>query len=166
MKRLVFTFGTLYEDEIIKALLGKIPQNFYATLHGYSIYQAGYSQLPNKVKEFFSTRNYDLNTFSYLYVKQDSEHNSAIEGRAYYIDLEQEMILDHWELYPDWYRKKAVSIKVKDGTEHEAFVYTVDYEGKKLNDFKRVVNNPEKVIVNAKETRKRVIEKFPKAFSH
>jgi hypothetical protein len=72
----------------------------------------------------------------------------------------------HWELYPDWYRKKAVTIKAKDGIEHEAFVYTVDYDLDKLKEFKRVVNDLDQVIENAKETRKRVLEKFPKAFTH
>ena len=166
MKRTVFTFGTLYEDNIIKALLGEIPTNFPAKLHDYSIYKAGFSPLPTKIKEFFLSRNYDPNTFSYLFVKYDPTHNFIIEGRAYSINLEQELILDHWELYPDWYRKKEVKIIDNDGKEHEAFVYTVDYDGERLEEFTRVVNDPEEVIINAKAARNRVLEKFPKAFTN
>jgi len=164
MKRLVFTFGTLYQDNIIEALLGKIPENFYATLTGYSIYKAGFSDLPDKVKDFFKSQNADESTFSYLFVKEDPEHAFTIDGRAYAIDLEQELILDHWELYPDWYRKKRVLIKTKDGQEQEAFVYTLDIDGERLTEFRRVVNDPEKVLANAKVARQGVIDKFPKAF--
>ena len=165
MKRLVFTFGTLYPDNIIEALLDNIPENFYATLSGYSIYQAGFSQLPSKIKEMFQSRNIDQSTFSYLFTKKDSSHNFTIEGRAYYVDLEEELILDHWEQYPDWYRKKSVIIKTTDGVEHEAYIYTLDIDGEKLEEFKRVVNDPEKVLANAKAVRSRVLEKFPKAFN-
>jgi peroxiredoxin len=59
-----------------------------------------------------------------------------------------------------------VTIKAKDGNKQEAFVYTLDYTGEKLKEFKRVVNDLDKVLVNAKKVRQQVIEKFPKAFSN
>lgn len=164
MKRIVFTFGTLYEDSIIEALLGTIPQNFYATVTGYSVYRGNFSQLPSKVKDYFRAKNVDQNTFSYLFVKGDPTNNFTLKGRAYMIDLDQELILDHWELYPDWYRKKKVVIKAEDGTEHEAFLYTLDIDGERLEEFERVVNVPEKVLASAKAVRQRVIGKFPEAF--
>ncbi len=164
MKRLVFTFGTLYEDAIIEALLGTIPQNFYAKLTGYSLYKGNFSQVPPKVKDFFDTTGVDQNSFSYLFIKEDPHHNFVLDGRAYFIDLEQELILDHWELYPDWNRKMVVTITAEDGTTHEAFVYTQDIEGERLEEFKRVVNNPEKVLTRAKAARKRAVDKFPEAF--
>ncbi len=162
MKRLLFTFGTLYPDDIISALLGTVPPNFYARLTGYSIYKGTYADLPTKVSEFFSTRNIDKDTFSYLFAKQDAEHIFEIEGRAYEIDLNQELVLDHWERYPDWYRKQNVNIQSKDDSMHEAFIYTLDIDGERLIEYKRVMNDPEKVLANAKVTRQRVKDKFPK----
>jgi hypothetical protein len=80
------------------------------------------------------------------------------------MDLAQELILDHWELYPDWYRKQDVTVKASDGKEHEAIIYTVDYDGPKLDHFARVVNDLPGVISNARAARKRVMKKFPEAF--
>ncbi len=158
MQRLVFTFGTLYPDNIIEALLGKVPPNFYATLSGYSIYQAGFYQLPPKIMKIFQARNVDQSTFSYLFAKEDPDHNFVIDGRAYLVDLTEELILDNWELYPDWYHKKSVMIKATDGLEHEAFIYTLDIDGERLEKFKRVVNDPEKVLANAKAVREKAIK--------
>ena len=158
MKRLVFTFGTLYVDEIIKALFGVIPKHFYATLPGFGVYKGTYAQLPepaqNKLKD-----HVDTNTFSFLFAKPDP--SSSVNGRVYEVDLEQEMILDYWEVYPDWYRKQAVKVRSEEGEEHKAIIYTVNYEGEKLEHFERVVNDLDGVIKNAKAARQRVIDKFP-----
>jgi len=162
MKRLLFTFGTLYPDEIISALLGAVPPNFYAELAGYSIYKGTFEHLPSKVADFFLTRNIDKRSFSYLFAKHDTEHGFVIDGRAYEINLNQELILDHWERYPDWYRKQSVKLKSEDGSAHDAFIYTLDIDGERLSEYKRVMNDPEKVLANAKATRQRVMEKFPK----
>jgi gamma-glutamylcyclotransferase (GGCT)/AIG2-like uncharacterized protein YtfP len=164
MKRILFTFGTLYPDDIISALLGAVPPNFYATLTGYSIYKGSFEHLPSKVADFFLTRNIDKDTFSYLFAKQDTEHGFVIDGRAYEISLDQELILDHWERYPDWYRKQSVNIKSEDGSMHEAFIYTLDIDGERLIEYKRVMNELEKVLANAKATRQRVKDKFPILF--
>src|SRR6266446_1367915 len=145
MKRHVFTFGTLYEDGIIQALLGSVPDNFYASLPGHAMYKGAFSELPEKMQAVFSARGYDDTNFSYLFVKSDP-NAELIEGKAYAIDLRQELILDHWEWYPDWYRKQAVAIQSSDEKEYEAFVYTLDYQGERLSDFKRVVNDPMKVM--------------------
>jgi cytochrome oxidase Cu insertion factor (SCO1/SenC/PrrC family) len=100
-----------------------------------------------------------------LFAKQDTDHGFVIDGRAYEISLDQELILDHWERYPEWYRKQEVSIKSEDGSMHEAFIYTLDIDGERLSEYKRVMNDPEKVLANAKATRQRVMEKFPRIFS-
>ena len=159
MQRIVFTYGTLYIDDIIKALLGRVPVNFYATLSGYSIYKGNFSQLAPKIKKFFITKNPDETAFSYLFAKEDRKNNFIIKGRAYEINSEEERILDHWERYPDWYRKKTVVIKAIDGVKHEAFIYTLDIDGEKVEKFKRVVNNRAKVLARAKAVRARVLEK-------
>ncbi|HCS78590.1 TPA: hypothetical protein DIV55_02500 [Patescibacteria group bacterium] len=166
LERLVFTFGTLYPDEIITALLGTIPRNFYATLSNYSIFKGGATQLPEKARLFFESRNYDPQTFSYLFAKEDIEHDYTISGRVYTVNIQQELILDHWELYPDWYRKQDVLVIDKENKSHEAFIYTLDYDGERLSEFKRVLNDPEKVLKNANATRQRVMDKFPKFFNH
>jgi len=165
MNRLVFTFGTLFDDEIVMALLGKIPTNFYATLPGYAVYEGSFDQLPSKVRDYFSAKGYDQQTFSYLFVKPDQSSGSMVVGRTYAVSREQELIIDHWEHVPEWYRKQTVTIQPNDGTPREAFVYTLDYKGKKLTEFHRVVNDPVRVIEAAKVTRAMVMEKFPEVFS-
>ena len=100
-----------------------------------------------------------------MFAKQDTEHGFVIDGRAYEINLDQELILDHWELYPNWYRKQDVNIKSENRSMHDAFVYTLDIDGERLSKFKRIINDPEKVLANARNTRQRVVEKFPLLFN-
>lgn len=94
----------------------------------------------------------------------DSKHGSSIEGRAYQINLTQELILDHWELYPNWYRKEDVVVRDSHGSECSAFIYTLDIEGERMDAFDRVPNNYEKVLENARATRKKVMDHFPILF--
>ncbi len=164
-KRLVFTFGTLYPDDMIEALLGSVPQNFYATLTGYSVYKGNFTQLPARQRDHFTAKGVDPRTFSYLFAKEDSTHHYTIDGRAYYVDVDQELILDHWEMYPDWYRKKSVQIVSEDHTEHDAYIYTLDIDGERLEEYTRVSNDPRQALANARATRKRVMEKFPTLFT-
>lgn len=159
MNRIVFTFGTLYPDNMIEALLGRIPDNFYTKLHGHSIYKAGFQELPEKVKEFFVERNVNKETFSCLFAKSDPQNTSIIEGRTYTISLTDELILNHWEQYPNWYRK---TIQNDQDESFEALIYTLDIDGEQLTEFKRVMNNPEKALQNAKIVRERVLSKFLK----
>jgi gamma-glutamylcyclotransferase (GGCT)/AIG2-like uncharacterized protein YtfP len=161
MKRFVFTFGTLYVDEIIAALLGTIPKNFYASLPGYAVYKGKFAQLPVAAQN--KLRHLDPDTFSFLFAKPDPSR--SLEGRVYEVSLQQEMILDHWELYPDWYRKQAVTVHSGDGKQHEAIIYTVDYDGARLDHYERVVNDLAEVIESAKAARIRAIDQHPQAFT-
>lgn len=165
MKRLLFTFGTLYPDDMIQALLNETPKNFYGTLEGYSMYSGNYSQLPDQLQKDFADKILDEDTFAYVFAKEDTNSDFIIEGRAYYIDSKQELILDHWERYPNWYRKQNVTIKDNNGKQHEAFIYTLDINGMKMTEYKRVMNDPEKALENARKMRKTVVSKFPDIFN-
>jgi gamma-glutamylcyclotransferase (GGCT)/AIG2-like uncharacterized protein YtfP len=158
--RLVFAFGTLYDDEIIKSLLGVIPRNFYTSLPGYALYRGTYAQIPAAVRSRLSHLNEE--TFSYLYIRPTPQNR--VTGRVYEIDLAQELILDHWELYPDWYRKQPVKVQAGTG-ELEAFVYTLDHDGERVMEVTRVLNDPTEVTGHARAARARVQNKFPQAFS-
>jgi hypothetical protein len=160
MDRVVFTFGTLYEDDVITALLGRIPSNFYATLPDHSIYKAGFGQLPSKVKEFILSKGYDPQTFSFLFLKPDKSPAFPITGRAYYLTPEDELVLDRWEGYPDWYDKVPMTIHDDRGGSHQAFAYTRDFDGERLETYTRVVNNREKVLTNARVAREEVLAKI------
>lgn len=164
--RLLFTFGTLYPDDMIQALLGEIPENFYGTLEGYSMYSGNYAQLSRQLQEDFADKILDKGTFVYVFAKEDPNSNFVIEGRAYYIDSKQELILDHWERYPNWYRKQNVVIKDNDGKQYDAFIYTLDIDGVKMTEYKRVMNDPEKALENARKMREIVISKFPDIFNN
>jgi hypothetical protein len=162
--RIVFTFGTLYEDRVIKALLGRIPDNFYATLPAYAVYKAGFAQLPAKAKEFILSKGYDTRSFSFLFLKPEYTSQSAVSGRAYHIKPSDELVLDRWENYPDWYEKQLVGILDNDGKRREAIIYSGNFEGKKMEEYQRVVNTPQQVVSNATRARAEVVAKYPEVF--
>jgi len=165
LTRKLFTFGTLYPDEMIKALLGEIPENFYGTLKGFSVYRGNWTQLPENIRKTFEEMNVDQSTFSYAFAKKDYRAEKVIKGRIYSISLDQELVLDHWERYPDWYRKLDVVVKDELGNEHDAFIYTLDIKGELMEKVERVLNTPEKALANAKKLNQRVADKFPSVFN-
>ena len=56
-------------------------------------------------------------------------------------------------------------IKDNNGEIHEAFIYTLDIDGMKITEYKRVMNDPEKALENAKKMKEVVISKFPDVFN-
>ena len=154
----IFTFGTLVDDEVIASLLGVVPRNFYATLDGQAVYRGTFEQLPTLVRQRLT--HVDPNTFKFLFVKPKAA-SSQVAGRLYQVTPAQEKILDQWELFPDWYRKRTVTVTTADGASHEAFLYTLDCDGEELTDFTRVPNDREFTLDRARRTRARVLRKLP-----
>lgn len=163
-KRIVFTFGTLFVPEIIEALLNHTPENFMAYLAGYSVYLGNEHILSNEIKQDFISKGRNLSNFKFLFAKKDITSSTAIEGKAYYIDLKDELILDWWERYPKWYRKENVTIQNKTGEKFSAFIYTLDKNGEKQVSFKRNPNNnTREAIEGAQKIRERIKQEFPLA---
>jgi len=53
-KRLLFTYGSLFEPKVITALLGEEPKGFLGTLHGYVTMKGISKVLPNEVKKIIA----------------------------------------------------------------------------------------------------------------
>lgn len=160
MKRIVFTFGTLYEPQIIKALLGMEPVNYLAVLKGYAVFQGTGKDLTSDIKTDIGNKH-DLNTFTFLFAKKVENEESLIQGKAYEISTHQELILDWWERYPKWYRKEDVKIHDLQGNTQGAFIYTVDREGKKLDKFARVQGDISVYLNGAKNLLQKINTEFP-----
>jgi len=164
MHKLVFTYGTLYEPQIMEALLGYIPQNFLATLSNFSVYCGDEHILSEEIKQDLRSKGRDLSSFKFLFAKKDIKNPSLIEGKAYSITPNDELILDWWERYPKLYRKESATIKDSDGKKYEAFIYTIDKDGEKLDHFSRDPNNDiDLTILNANKLRQKIKLEFPLA---
>lgn len=159
MKRLVFTFGTLYEPTIIKALFGEEPPSFLTRISGYGVFKGTVDDLSPEIKADIASKR-DLTDFSFLFAKKD--HSSTIEGKVYEITTNQELILDWWERYPKWYRKEDVLVIDPQGNQHEAFMYAIDKGGKKLENFERVQGDLNSYLESATNLRNRLQQEFPK----
>jgi hypothetical protein len=96
MKRVVFTFGTLYEERIITALLGYLPEYSIAELQGYSVYLGTQAIMPDEVKQDFISKGRDLTAFKFLFAKKDEGSSYPIEGKAYTITTVDELMVDRW----------------------------------------------------------------------
>ncbi|MCR4329937.1 MAG: gamma-glutamylcyclotransferase [Candidatus Roizmanbacteria bacterium] len=160
MKRLVFTFGTLYEPKIITALLGTEPPFFLATVQGYTVYKGGSNLLPPEIYDDISSKH-DMSTLSFLFAQKSTDPHAKIHGKVYEITTNQETVLDWWERYPRWYRKENITVTDKHGKEYEAFMYAIDKTGEVLETFERVQGNVETYITSAKELRKKLSKEFP-----
>ncbi|OGK13664.1 hypothetical protein A3A93_00615 [Candidatus Roizmanbacteria bacterium RIFCSPLOWO2_01_FULL_38_12] len=160
MKRLVFTFGTLYEPSIISSLLGKVPRHFLASVKGYSIFKGTEKDAPEVIRKELS-ENRDMKNFSFLFAKKSVQPNDAITGKAYEITTSQELILDNYERYPTWYRKEGVEIEDEKGRKHQGFMYAIDKGGEKVERFERVNGDMNFYIESGEKIRKKILEEFP-----
>lgn len=161
MKRLVFTFGTLYEHKIISVLLGKEPPFFLAYVEGYQVYRGAAQLLSPEIYQDISNKH-NMSTFSFLFAQKSIDPGSSISGKVYKITTNQEMYLDWWERYPRWYRKEDITVTDEHGKAHEAFMYTIDKTGEPLKTFERVQGDVNTYITGAKKLRKKLSEEFPK----
>lgn len=161
MKKLVFTFGTLYEPKIISELLGKEPPFFLANVEGYRVFKGGSSLLPPEIYQDIANKH-DMTTFSFLFAQKSTDPNSSISGKVYGITTNQEIYLDWWERYPRWYRKEDITVTDEHGKAHKAFIYTVDKTGELLETFERVQGDINTYITGAKKLREKLREEFPK----
>ena len=158
LKKVVFTFGTLYEPRITKALLGELPDYFDTELVGFSIYRGGTDQLPDQVKQDIITHRGSLDGLTYHFAKPDESEN-VITGRAWMITDLQEKILDAWERYPAWYQKQDVQVRDKQGHLKKAIAYTQDGDGDPVDlaVFERVPGGVQEYISEAKRVREDVL---------
>jgi hypothetical protein len=154
--RILFTFGTLYEPQIISAMLGHEPVNFLATLEDYAVFKGTKDDLSREIKTDIKQKR-DLDTFVFLFAKKvDRTLHSHISGKAYYVTVHEELIIDWWERYPKWYRKDDVEIQNNTGEKFQAIVYVTDGIGKLLDNFDRVQGDVVSYVQRAKELRSKV----------
>lgn len=155
-KRLIFTFGTLYEPKIINALLDSEPEYFLADLKGYAVFKGTAADLSEEMKTEITKRR-DLSSFTFLFAKKVKDKNSVIHGKAYAITIEQEILLDAWERYPRWYQKEVVTVTDMQSSKHEATVYVINTGGVKLDTYERVQGNLQSYIESATLLRAKIL---------
>ncbi len=153
MNRLAFTFGTLYEPQIVTALLGTEPTSFLATLHGYAVYKGTGNDLSDEMKADIGKKR-NLAHFIYLFAKKSE--SGTIEGKVHELSPDQEKIFDKWERYPMWYSKEDVTVTDEQGNQHNAFVYVINQDGEKMATFERVQGNIETYVESAKRVREKM----------
>lgn len=148
MSKLFFTYGIFYLPEVIKALFDIVPPEFKAELHGYELYQGDKNDLTSEVYKIIK-KEFDINTYSFLFLKQIKSSKSIITGKAYQINKQQEQLLDSYELCPQFYQKHQVLITDKKNKQHQAFIYTQNITGEKYTKvYNRMLNNIDQIIQN------------------
>lgn len=160
MTRFVFTFGTLYEPDIIRALLGTEPPSFLSVIHGFGVFKGAVDDLSSEIKADISSKR-DITNFSFLFAKKLNDPNKTIQGKVYEITNQQELFLDWWERYPKWYRKEVVTLTNDNGKTYEAFVYVIDKGRTPMDTFDRVQGEIVTYIESAKKLRQKVLNEFP-----
>ena len=99
-KHQLFSYGTLQDQEIQKALFGFCCTYKNAQLTGWSLYSS---------------------EEGYLFIKPDP--TGTVSGRVLEIDTAALSMADRWEDVPLYMREKVV-VTVEDGTRQEVWAYT------------------------------------------
>jgi len=140
MTRLVFTFGTLYDDDIITVLLGEVPRNFYATLSGYAIYKGSFDQLPPKVRDYFAAKGYTV-----LFLHYFDATGSSMPSRQNYVLWAKavEDLVRECQSTPAWADRKialmglslGASVALAAGSQNARVSAIADWYGSLPDDF-------------------------------
>ncbi len=150
--RKYFVFGTLYEDKILKALLGYVPKSYEATLQGYGVFRGKGNDIPEQVRETIAA-SHNLEDFNFLFARKDKKNDMKIQGKVLEINEHDEKLFDIWERYPAWYGKDAVYVVDARRMIHEVNVYAINMPGEYLPVYKRVQGNIKTYVQAAKNHR-------------
>lgn len=151
-KVILFGYATLAEKDYIKALVGKVPPHFQATLSGYELRLQRFDEMPDLVKKV-SSANWKPEEFNSYFARKTTESNEKIKGVAWVLDKGQERVLDDWEFKGLWYDKKTVEITDNKGKKHSAVAYIINKEvGEKVPEtYRPFPVDKEKMLKLAKE---------------
>ncbi|MFO0704159.1 MAG: gamma-glutamylcyclotransferase family protein [Patescibacteria group bacterium] len=150
-----FVFGTLFDEDILAALIERIPKNCEAVLHGYGVFLGDSKSLNEDLKKDIGSKR-DLSTFSFLFAKKSTQ-NEEIKGKIVELEHNEENFFDAWERCPKWYQKEKATATDSEGVKHEVCVYVQNIDGKRLNSFERIQGDKKSYVDAAKRLHEKLI---------
>jgi len=144
-----FGYGANRDPEMMKAIVGRVPQGTFATVSDFELCIQDWPCLLPKVQEML-TPSWDTNFKSYVLRASTNASTRKVRGMVWNITKEERHMIDNWELTGEWYHVFTLQfgdiqleIQVIDNQPVEKVVMSPIYKTF-LNDKKRMIKTAER----------------------
>jgi hypothetical protein len=111
-----FGFGANASPEMMKAIIGHVPEGEEAVLYGHKLYTQAYSQIPKVAQEILG--KYWESTFTSYVIKV--EQGAKVKGTLWQLTPYERQLVKNWELVGPWQDLKVVQVTSTKGSTYEA----------------------------------------------
>ena len=151
-----FGYGANAHKDMIKALLGRVPEGFKAKLENYGLFIQAWLDIPLEAKKILE-KTWDESFSSYIAVPLK---RATIWGTAWEITERERAIIGEWELHHKWYLPVHVTITNEEGKTFEAETEIIPRFYRKIpaiqdKEYPHFPNDKAKMLKLAREVRKK-----------
>jgi hypothetical protein len=111
-----FGFGANASSEMMRAIVGRVPEGEEAVLYDYKLYTQAYSQIPKVAQEILG-EYWGPNFTSYV-IK--AEQGGKVKGTLWKLTPYERQLVKNWELVGPWQDLKVVQVTSVKGPTYEA----------------------------------------------
>jgi len=108
-----FGYGANRHPTMMKAIIGRVPEGYPATISGFELCIQNLGQMPPDVQKILSPP-WDETFRSYILRPASSYHPKPIRGMVWKLTPEERKLIDFWEMTGIWYKKFVLAYQKPD----------------------------------------------------
>lgn len=154
-KILYFGYGANASKEMMRSLIGRVPNGFKAKLKDYGLFVQGWKEIPLIARNSLR-KSWNSSFSSYVAVPLKNE---VVHGIAWKIKKSERAVISSWELHGKWYKPIKVKIENSGGEFFDAqteIIYDFNFRGREIisgEDYTYFLNDKEKMLKLARKVR-------------
>lgn len=152
-----FGYGTDRDPEMIKAIIGRIPEGYPSTIEGFELCIQSWEEMTPEVRNILSPP-WDKNFRSYV-LRPTLKPNSKVRGMVWLITPHERKLIDNWELVGKWYQVFLLKLNTSTDIPREIEIQVIndssikkvvngEYYKNYLCDRKKILDLAEKLRIN------------------
>jgi hypothetical protein len=151
-----FGYGANRDPFMMKAIIGRIPEGYPATISGYELAIQSWNDIPEKIqKELKPSWGEDFKT--YCLVPSKNHKRKQVKGIVWKITQTERKLIDKWEMTGIWYKAVLLQYLAGQGENIQVEVQIMDDLPitKTVNGlrYKTFINDKTKMLEIAKRLR-------------
>jgi hypothetical protein len=145
---------------MIKAIIGRLPEGYPATLQGFELCIQTWAEIPDKAKEILSPPW--SKDFKAYFLRPTLKPFKKVKGTVWLISREERKLIDNWELNGIWYQVYLLKFlkPANNISQIEIQVINKPKIEKIINGFlyRNFLNNKERMLQVAERVRKNFLK--------
>ena len=151
-----FGYGADRDPEMMKAIIGRVPKGYPATLEGFELCVQTWEEIPEEAKKILSPP-WDSSFSSYI-LRPTLKPFKKVRGTIWLITPHERKLIDNWELVGKWYQVFFLHIRTHDDLPKQIEIQVVnDQKIKKVvhgEYYKNFITSKSKMLDLAEKVRK------------